>query len=112
MPIHKHIFRNLKNASVLRREQLSFLHSIDDYDLIVLIASAAEEGEPLGLKQLELQGLMSSSTLQRHLKELCERNVISKVIAENDGRRVYYLPTAQTVETYRKLYDQLIENGI
>lgn len=85
---------------------------MDDHDLIVVIAAAAEVGEPLGFKQLDLQGLMSSSTLQRRLKLLIARKVIKKVAARDDGRRISYLPTRQTVDAYRKLYEQLIENGI
>lgn len=106
------IFRKFQAVVLLRRKLLSQLLATDEFDLVVMIGAAAEKGEPLGFKQIELMGLMSTSTLQRRLRQLVERKVIKKREVDIDGRRIAYFPTRQTAEAYHKLHDVMMSNGL
>jgi hypothetical protein len=59
------LFTGLRKIRELERLQLPFIKSIVDFDIIIEIGCAEEEGEPLTLKRLLLLNISSRTTVRR-----------------------------------------------
>lgn len=93
--------KRLRVLTAARREWLPFVASLEDYDILIAIGAADEEGAPLGFKQLRLLNLAPQSTLQRRLKRLLAERVIKTVPLSGDGRRQVYSLAAKTLTAYK-----------
>ena len=80
------LFTGLKKIREFERKQLPFLKSIVDFDIVVEIGYAEEQGEPLTLKQLFLLNLSSRTTVRRKLARLIEREIVIRRKHANDHR--------------------------
>ena len=70
------LFTGLRKIREFERLQLPFFKSIADFDIVIEIGYAEEQGQPLTLKQLFLLNISSRSTLRRKLARLIEEGVI------------------------------------
>jgi DNA-binding MarR family transcriptional regulator len=70
------LFTGLKKIKEFERLQLSFLKSVVDFDIIIEIGYAEEQGQPLTLKQLFLLNITSRSTVRRKLAKLIEQGIV------------------------------------
>ena len=80
------LFTALKKMREFQRGQMPFLRSMIDYDIVIEIGYAEEEGQPLTLKQLLLLKLSSRTTVRRKLARLIEQGVIKTRKNVRDGR--------------------------
>jgi DNA-binding MarR family transcriptional regulator len=94
--------RKLQARSIVRRELLPFVKSLEDHDILVAIGAADEAGTPLSYKQLGLLRLAPPSTLQRRLKKFLLSRIIKKLPGQADGRRVAYSLTDGTLAAYQQ----------
>lgn len=101
------LFKKLTRITTARRQTLPFVHSMEDCDIVMFIGAAQEEGAPLGLKQLALLNLATSSTLQRRLNRLMRDRVIRKIAQQTDGRRIAYLLTPKAIRACSRFAKQL-----
>ena len=93
--------KRLRVLTAARREWLPFVASLEDYDILIAISAADEEGAPLGFKQLRLLNLAPQSTLQRRLKRLLAEREIKTVPQGGDRRRLVYSLSAKTLTAYK-----------
>jgi len=80
------IFTGLKKIREFERRQLPFLKTVVDFDIVIEIGYAQEQGQPLTLKQLFLLNLSSRTTVRRKLARLIERGIVIRRKHANDHR--------------------------
>lgn len=102
------LFDNLTRMLAHERNDLPFIRSRDDWNIILAIGHAAERSAPIGFKQLVLQKVASPSTLTRSLNRLIAANVICRDLPPHDGRLVTYLLTKPTIAAFRR-YHRLLK---
>jgi hypothetical protein len=102
-PKNLNIFRKLKLLSEYRREQLPFVRTLEDMDLVREIGFHQLEGAPLTLKVLLLTGIASSATLHRRLARLRRLGIVVQKRASHDGRVVKLMLSAEALSLFRGL---------
>ena len=70
------LFTGLKKIREFERQRLPFLKSVFDFDIVIEIGYAEEQGQPLTLKQLFLLNFCSRTTARRKLAMLIERGIV------------------------------------
>ena len=80
------LFTGLKKIREFERLQLPFLKSIADFDIVIEIGYAEEQGQPLTLKQLLLLNICSRTTVRRKLARLIEQGIVIRRKQVNDHR--------------------------
>src|ERR1700693_4843632 len=80
------LFTGLKKIREFERKQLPFLKSIVDFDIVIEIGYAEEQGQPLTLKQLFLLNIRSRTTVRRKLARLVEQGFVVRRKHSNDHR--------------------------
>ena len=80
------IFTGLKKIREFERRQLPFLRTVVDFDIVIEVGYAQEQGQPLSLKQLFLLNLSSRTTVRRKLGRLIEREILVRRTHANDHR--------------------------
>jgi DNA-binding MarR family transcriptional regulator len=80
------IFTGLKKIREFERQQLPFLKTVVDFDIVVEIGYAEEQDQPLTLKQLFLLNLSSRTTVRRKLARLIERGIVIRRTHASDHR--------------------------
>ena len=80
------LFTGLKKIREFERLQLPFLKSVVDFDIVIEIGYAEEQGQPLTLKQLFLLKISSRTTVRRKLARLIEQGIVTRRKHANDNR--------------------------
>ena len=80
------LFTGLREIRELERLQLPFLKSVVDFDIVIEIGYAEEQGQPLTLKQLFLLNILSRTTVRRKLARLIEQGIVIRRKHVNDHR--------------------------
>src|ERR1700674_2970046 len=80
------LFAALRKIRDFERLQLPFLKSVIDFDIVIEIGYAEEEGQPLTLKQLFLLNVCPRTTVRRRLAKLIEQGVVTRRKNTNDQR--------------------------
>ncbi len=80
------VFTGLRKIREFERLQLPFLKSVVDFDIVIEIGYAEEEGQPLTLKQLFLLNISSRTTVRRKLARLIEQGIVFRRKHVNDRR--------------------------
>jgi|SRR6185295_4884446 len=80
------LFAKLRQIRHFERTQLPFLKSIIDFDIVIEIGYAEEEGHPLTQKQVLLLNLSSRTTVRRRLARLIEKGIVKRRKKAHDQR--------------------------
>jgi DNA-binding MarR family transcriptional regulator len=80
------LFTGLKKIREFERDQLPFIESLIDFDIIVEIGYAEEQDQPLTLKQLFLLNIGSRTTVRRKLARLIEQGIVTRRKHASDNR--------------------------
>ena len=96
------IFAGLKKIREFERRQLPFLRTVVDFDIVIEIGYAQEQGQPLTLKQLFLLNLSSRTTVRRKLARLIEQGIINRRKHANDNRASLLTISASSVKLMGK----------
>jgi hypothetical protein len=96
------LFTGLKKIREFERQQLPFLKSVLDFDIVIEIGYAEEKGQPLALKQLFLLNISSRSTVRRRLAMLIEQEIVARRKHANDHRSSLLLISPSTVKLLSK----------
>jgi DNA-binding MarR family transcriptional regulator len=80
------LFTGLKQIREFEKLQLPFLKSVVDFDIVIEIGYAEEQGQPLTLKQLFLLNIRSRTTVRRKLARLIEQEIVVRRKHANDQR--------------------------
>ena len=96
------LFSSLRKMRVFERAQLPFLKSVVDFDIIIEIGYAEEQGRPLTLKQLLLMSVSSRTTVSRRLTKLIERGVIIRRKNADDRRSSFLAISSPSLKLFGK----------
>jgi|ERR1700687_3279676 len=96
------LFTGLKKIREFERQQLPFLKSVLDFDIVIEIGYAEEQGQPLTLKQLFLLNMSSRTTVRRKLAMLIEQEIVVRRKHANDHRSSLLLISPSTVKLLSK----------
>jgi hypothetical protein len=80
------LFTGLKKIREFERQQLPFLKSVFDFDIVIEIGYAEEQGQPLTLKPLFLLNICSRTTVRRKLAKLIEHGIVIRRKHASDHR--------------------------
>jgi hypothetical protein len=94
------VFETLKAVRAFEREQLAFVETLVDFDLLVAIGYHQETGKPLTLKRLFSLNLCSVATCQRRLARLRKLGVIQQQQCKNDKRAYQLLLSPALLRTF------------
>jgi len=103
------LFENLSAIVAHERNHLHFIRSREDWNIVVAIGRAAEQGKSIGFKGLTLHKVASPSTLTRNLKRLIADDVIRRVAQPHDGRMVAYMLTKPALDAFRR-HERFLRN--
>lgn len=92
------LFTGLKKIRAFERQQLPFLKSIADFDIVIEIGYAEEQGRPLTLKQLFLLNIRSRTTVRRKLAKLIEQGFVMRRKDVNDHRASFLIISPSSVK--------------
>ena len=97
------LFTGLKKIREFERQQLPFLKSVVDFDIVIEIGYAEEQqGQPLTLKQLFLLNICSRTTVRRKLARLIEQGIVIRRKHANDHRASLLIISPSTVRRLSK----------
>src|SRR5450631_4938187 len=96
------LFTGLKKIREFERRHLPFLRSVVDFDIVVEIGYAEEQGQPLTLKQLLLLNICSRTTVRRKLATLIEQGIIIRRKHANDYRASLLIISPSSVKLLGK----------
>ncbi len=80
------LFTGLKKIREFEKQPLPFLKSVVDFDIVIEIGYAEEQGQPLTLKQLFLLNIRSRTTVRRKLRRLIDQGIVMRRKHANDHR--------------------------
>jgi DNA-binding MarR family transcriptional regulator len=80
------LFAALRKVREYERLELPSLKSLIDFDIVIEVGFAHEEGQPLSLKQLFLMELAPRTTIRRRLAKLVKAGVVIRELHQNDRR--------------------------
>ena len=92
------LFAALRKIREFEKQQLPFLKSVIDFDIIVEIGYAEEEDQPLTPKQLFLLKLGSPTTVRRKLAKLEAQGIIIRRANAQDRRSAFLVIGAPTLK--------------
>jgi DNA-binding MarR family transcriptional regulator len=101
------LFTGLKKIREYERQQLPFLKSVIDFDIVIEIGYAEEQGQPLTLKQLFLLNIRSRTTVRRKLAMLIEQGIIIRRKNANDQRASFLIISPASIKVLSKYGDTL-----
>jgi hypothetical protein len=84
------------------RQQLPFLRSMFDFDIVIEIGYAEEQEQPLTLKQLLLLNICSRATIRRKLVTLTEQGIVIRRTQAKDHRASLLMISPTTVKLLGK----------
>ncbi len=96
------LFTGLKKIREFERQQLPFLKSVVDFDIVIEIGYAEEQGQPLTLKQLFLLNIRSRTTVRRKLRRLIDQVIVLRRKHAKDNRASLLTISASTVRLLSK----------
>jgi hypothetical protein len=99
------IFKAFRLLRQFEKRHLSFLETLEDFDLVTEIGCAAATSEPLTLKQVSLLGISSSATCYRRLQRLKELGVVRQRRAHADARSIELSLSPKILTVYRRYYE-------
>jgi DNA-binding MarR family transcriptional regulator len=96
------LFTGLKKIREFEKQQLPFLRSVVDFDIVIEIGYAEEQGQPLTLKQLFLLNIRARSTVRRKLASLIEQGIVIRRQHVNDHRSSLLIISPSSVKLLGK----------
>ena len=96
------LFIGLKKIKEFKRQQLPFLKSVVDFDIVIEIGYAEEQEQSLTLKQLFLLNIRSRTTVRRKLRRLIDQGIVIRRKHANDHRASLLTISASTVRLLSK----------
>jgi DNA-binding MarR family transcriptional regulator len=96
------LFTGLKKIREYERLQLPFFKSVADFDIVIEIGYAQEQGQPLTLKQLLLLNIISPTTVRRKLARLIEQGIVVRRKHVKDHRAAFLVISPSSVKLLGK----------
>jgi len=101
------LFARLREIREFERKHMPFLKSIVDFDIMIEIGHAEEEGHPLTLKQLLLLNLSSRTTVRRRLARLIAQGIVKRRKNSDDHRSSLLHVAPSSIKLFDKYHGVL-----
>lgn len=95
-------FLNLLVQTKFRKQNLDFIQTLGDLDMVRLIGSRQALGKPLTLKLLVLEGLGSFATVQRRLMRLKRLEIVVSTRSVGDKRTQLLTISPSAIRIYKR----------
>jgi hypothetical protein len=105
------LFHRLKALREFERQELAFLKTLEDRDLVCEIGLRQALGEPLTVKQVFLLGLGSVPTVQRRLARLRKLGILQHRRSDADRRSVEVTLSPKALRALDRYADLLAPQG-
>jgi DNA-binding MarR family transcriptional regulator len=86
---------------------MPFMKSIVDFDIVIEVGYAEEEGQPLTLKQLLLLNHSSRTTVRRRLAYLIEQGIVRRRKNANDRRSLLLTVSSPSLKLFDRYHGML-----
>ncbi len=96
------LFAALRKIREFEKGQLPFIKSIIDFDIVIEIGYAEEQGKPLTLKQLFLLNISSRTTVRRRLTKLIDEGIVTRRKHKTDQRATMLTVSATSLRQLGK----------
>jgi len=96
------LFTGLKKIREFERQQLPFLKSIVEFDIVIEIGYAEEKGQPLTLNQLFLLQIRARTTVRRKLARLIDQGIVVRRKHAKDLRASLLIIAPATIKVLGK----------
>jgi len=96
------LFAGLKKIREFERLQLPFFKSLVDFDIVIEIGYAEEQGQPLTLKQLFLLQIRARTTVRRKLARLIDQGIVVRRKHAKDLRASLLIIAPATIKVLGK----------
>ena len=93
------LFTGLKQIREYEKLQLPFLRSVADFDIVIEIGYAEEQGQPLTLKHLLLLNIISPTTVRRKLARLIDEGIVIRRKQLHDHRASLLIVAPSSVKS-------------
>jgi len=94
------------------RNELHFIGSLEDLDLVWVIGYAQQTGKPVGLKELLDGKYGSPKTVQRRIDRLRRLLIVQYTRSEGDARRIHLFLTPETLKRVDRYKQFILDNGM
>jgi len=94
------------------RNELHFIGSLEDLDLVWVIGYGQQTGKPVGLKELLNGNYGSPKTVQRRLERLRRLLIVEYTKSDCDARRIQLFLTPETLKRIDKYKQFILDNGM
>lgn len=94
------------------RNELHFIGSLEDLDLVWGIGFGQQTGSPIGLKELLNGKYGAPKTVQRRLERLRRLMIIDARRSNSDARRIEFFLTPRTLQRIDRYKAFILENGM
>lgn len=96
-------FNKLNSIRAFERTNMSYLQTLEDYDLVCEIGTGQEAGAPVIAKALVDGHLGAPATIRRRLERLVKLGVVTKTKSKEDQRMALLYLTKDAIKAYGKL---------
>lgn len=97
------IFKKLNSIRAFQRTNMSYLESLEDYDMVCEIGSAQEAGTLILAKHLVEGSLGAPATLRRRLDRLVKLGIVTKTRGKDDERTAPLQLSRDAIKAYGRL---------
>ena len=94
------------------RNELHFIGSLEDLDLVWSIGYRQQTGKPMSLKELLEGNYGARKTVQRRLNRLRRLMIVQTSRSDEDARRVEFYLTPSTLKRIDRYKAFILENGM
>ena len=94
------------------RNELHFIGSLEDLDLVWAIGYGQQTGHPIGSKDLLNGKYGATKTVQRRLDRLRRLKIIDARRDDRDARRIEFFLTGRTLKRIDRYKTFILENGM
>lgn len=94
------------------RNELHFIGSLEDLDLVWIIGYRQQTGSPMGMRELLDGKYGAPKTVQRRLDRLRRLHIIDARRCDADARRIEFFLTSRTLQRIDKYKAFILRNGM
>src|SRR6266850_4773320 len=98
------LFARLRQIREFERAQMPFLKSIVDFDILIEVGYAEEQGQALTLKQLLLLNHSSRTTVRRRLEHLIRQGTVRRRKNVEDRRSSLLTVSSSSLKLFDKYH--------
>jgi hypothetical protein len=101
------VFEFLRRLRLFERQNLTFVETLEDIDILHVVGEHQVRGVPLTLKQMRAFDIGASATVERRLARLKELGVIVQAQSKLDKRNHELKLSSRTLRIFQRYADTI-----